>query len=346
MSFWQLTHRESLRDVVLCLNSQKNKLYHLGFSGQVFLPTLAKANENRNRKIYADFAQILIKQARKLYSKNSDVFSEINESIYALDSSTIDLCLNVFKWAKFRKQKWAIKLHTLIDIRWNIPTYIHISDGKLHDVNVLDLMEFETWAFYIMDKWYFDFKRLFKIHRSWSFFVIRLKDNTVWKRIYSSSVKKNTWVKCDQTIELWSEQKKKLYPEKLRRIKYYDSEQKKEYEFITNNFIIEAKTIADLYKSRWQVELFFKWIKQHLKIKVFWWESKNAVKTQVWISVCTYLIVAIVKRKLKLEHSLYEMLQILSISSCDKRPLLSLFSDLDYKDYQVTTQKQLKIGDF
>lgn len=344
MSFWQLTYRESLRDLVICLNSQKNKLYHLGFSWNISRTTLARVNENRDWRIYADFAQVLIKQARELYSKDSTVFTDIESSVYALDASTIDLCLSVFKWAKFRKHKAAIKLHTLIDLRWNIPTFIHITNWKCHDVKVLDVMEFEVWAFYIMDRWYFDFKRLYNIHLSSAFFVIRLKVNTKWERVYSTTVDKNTGVKCDQIIKLSWSKADKQYPDKLRRIKYYDEQWDKTYEFITNNFVIDAKVIADLYKSRWQVELFFKWIKQHLRIKVFWWESSNAVKTQVWISVCTYLLVAIVKKKIKLKESLYEILQILSINSCDKIPLESLFNKTDYKNPITRSWEQLKIG--
>ena len=300
MSFWQITYRESLRDVVICLKSQKEKLYHLWFSEKIFLSTLAKANENRNYKIYEDFAMILIKKSRQLYHQNIKVFPEILTEIYALDASTIDLCLNIFKWAYFRESKGAVKLHTLLDLRWNIPTFIHISDWKLHEVNSLDLLEMEVWAFYIMDRGYFDFERLFNINTGGWFFVIRLKKNTKWERIYSNNYEKNTGVKCDQFIRLSSKDGLKLYPKKVRRIKYYDEKTGKIYNFITNNFTLPAKTIADLYKSRWQIELFFKWIKQNLRIKTFFGYNKNAVKTQVWIAVCTYLIVAIIKKEQKI----------------------------------------------
>jgi len=344
MSFWQITYRESLRDVIICLKSQKEKLYHLWFSNEIFLPTLAKANENRNYKIYEDFAMILIEKSRKLYSWKTEIFPEIISDIYALDASTIDLCLNIFNWASFRENKGAIKLHTLLDLRWNIPTFIHISDWKLHDVNALDLVKIKPWAFYIMDRWYFDFERLFKIDTDKWFFVTRLKINTKWKRIYSNIYEENTWIKCDQIIKFSSQKWLKFYPKKLRRIKYYDKKTDKLYEFITNNFTLPAKTIADLYKSRWEVELFFKWIKQHLKIKKFWGTSQNAVKTQIWISICSYLIILIIKKELNISQSMYEILQILSINSLSKIPLNSLFEKMNYKYKSNILKKQLKLA--
>ncbi len=351
MSFWQITYRESLRDVIICLKSQKDKLYHLWFSNEIFLPTLAKANapwkkcpwgENRNYKIYEDFAMILIKKARRLYHKKIDNFKEILWDIYALDASTIDLCLNMFDWANFRENKGAIKLHTLLDLRWNIPTFIYISDWKMHDVNVLDILEIESWNFYIMDRWYFDFERFFMINNQNWFFVTRLKKNIKWKRIYSNDYEKNIWIKCYQIIKFSSEKWLKFYPKKLRRIKFYDKETEQTYEFITNNFTLWAKTITNLYKNRWQIELFFKWIKQHLKIKKFWGTSQNAVKTQIWISICTYLIIAIIKKELKITQSMYEILQILSINSLNKVALNSLFEKSYYKKTSVKLENSLK----
>lgn len=347
LSFGQFTKRDSLRDIIISLNSAGTNHYHLGFQKPVRRSTLAEANEKRNWRIYADFAKILIKKARKVYTKNSPIFREISEPIYALDASTIDLCLNVFKWAHFKKTKWAIKLHTLLDLRWNIPSYIYISDWKLHDVNILDKMNFESGAFYIMDKWYFCFWRLYNINVNWAFFLIRFKKDTVWKRLYSRKYKKGTGVKYDQVVKLYSEKWKKEYLEKVRRIKYYDSEQKKYYYFMTNNFDLDAQIIADLYKQRWQVELFFKWIKQHLKIKKFWWYSENAVKIQVWIAICSYLIVAIMKKELWIKESMYEILQILSFQVCNKVALNSLFEEKrweKYRSWNWTCSQQLKIG--
>lgn len=339
MMFGQITFRESLRSIVVCLNAQKDKLYHLGFRKNVMKTTLLRANEKRNWKIYQNFAQVLIKEARELYVGDNEFISEIDGTVYALDASTIDLCLNVFKWAKFRKKKGAIKLHTVIDLQGNIPTFIHITDGKVHDVNVLDIMEIEAKAYYIVDKGYLDFERLYKIHKASAFFIIRAKRNTQWKRVYSNKVDQSTGIRCDQTIKLTGLKPSKKYPEKLRRIKYYDENQKKYYVFLTNNFELEAKMIADLYKQRWQIELFFKWIKQHLKVKVFWGESENAVKTQVWIAICTYVLVAIMKKKLQLKQSLYEILQILSVSAFDKTQLISLFTDdelqIQVDDFQI-----------
>ena len=341
MSFGQVTFRESIRSIITCLNAQRNKLYHLGFHSNIPRKTLLDANEKRDWRIYRDFAQLLIEQARELYVGDSEFCSNLNATVYALDASTIDLCLSVFKWAKFRKTKAAIKLHTLIDLQGNIPTFIHITDGKCHDVNVLDILEFEAGAYYIMDRGYLDYKRLYKIHESLSFFIIRAKKNTKWKRVYSNKVDKSIGIRCDQIIRLIGYYTPKDYPEKLRRIKYYDSEQKKYYVFLTNNFKLEAKMMADLYKQRWQIELFFKWIKQHLKIKVFWGESSNAVKTQIWIAICTYVLVAIMKKKLKLEQSLYEILQILSVSAFDKTQLKSLFKEDGVHSETLDSQQAL-----
>ena len=341
MSFGQITFRDSFRSIITCLHSQKQKLYHLWFKSLVARKTLLDANEKRDWRIYQDFAHILIAQARKLYFNDNEFSLDLKNTVYALDASTIDLCLNVFKWAKFKKTKGAVKLHTLIDLQGNIPTFIHISDGTVHDVNVLDILDFEPGAFYIMDKGYLDFKRLYDIHKASAFFLIRAKYNTRWKRLYSRPVDKSTGVICDQVIQLTGVNSSKAYPEKLRRIKYYDKENKQYYVFLTNNFLLDAKLIADLYKARWQVELFFKWIKQHLKIKVFWGESSNAVKTQIWIAICTYLLVAIMKKKLKLKQSLYEILQILSVSAFNKIPLQSMFMEDELQKIQGDNQQSL-----
>jgi hypothetical protein len=326
MSFGQLTNRESLRDTVSCLLAHQKKLYHLGIRFSPQLSTLALANENRNWRIYADFAQVLLNQARLLYfDDNLDL--EIPNKIYALDSTTIDLCLNVFWWASFRKHKAAVKLHTLLDLRGNLPSFIHVSDGTMHDVNILDHLIFEPLAIYLMDKGYLDFERLFAMHLAKSFFVMRAKTNLAFRVIESNKVEKQTGLRCDQTIKLITYKSRKSYPENLRRIKYYDKEQRKTYVFLTNNFEISAIEIALLYKYRWQIELFFKWIKQHLKIKRFWGISENAVKTQIWIAICNYLMVAIIKKELKIEKSMYEILQIISVSIFDKSQLNQLLSE-------------------
>ncbi len=327
MMFGQLTYREGIRDIISCLNAHKSKIYHLGLKKIVVHTSLTRANENRDWRIWADFARYLIKTARPLYLEDSDFTLELENTVYALDSSTIDLCLNVFKWAKFRKKKAAVKIHTMIDLRGNIPVFLEITDGKVHDVNILDQIDFEPGAFYIIDKGYYDFERLHKINQSKAFFVIRAKKNMKFKRLYSSPVDKSTGLRCDQTIKLTGNKTSVAYPEKLRRIKFYDKDKPKTYTFLTNNFEVDALDITKLYKNRWQIELFFKWIKQHLKIKKFWGQSENAVKTQIWIAVCTYLIIAILKKKLNLDKSLYEILQILSVSLFDKTPVNQLLSD-------------------
>lgn len=342
MAFAQLTYRESLRDIEACLNAQNSKLYHMGIRADVSRSTLAYANETKDWRIYADFAQVLIAIARPLYL-DQDLGLEIKEALYALDSSTIDLCLASFPWAKFRKTKGAVKLHTLLDLRGSIPTFIHISDGKLHDVNVLDLLLIEAGAFYIMDRGYLDFLRLYQITQALAFFVTRAKSNFAFERIYSHPVDKETGVLCDQTIKLSNSLVSKNYPEKLRRIKFYDKEKNKKLVFLTNNFSLPALTIAKLYKSRWQVELFFKWIKQHLRIKVFYGTSENAVKTQIWIAVSTYILVAILKKRLNLEQSLYTILQVLSVNVFEKIPIQQLFAGNDYKNKNTSTSNQLNL---
>jgi hypothetical protein len=325
LSFGQMTHRESLRDIVLCLQSHEHKLYHLGLTHGVKKSTLADANENRDWKIYADFAQLLIAKARKIYASSSDTTIELDNVVYALDSTTIDLCLSVFWWAKFRKHKAAIKLHTLFDVKCQIPCFIHITEGLVHDVNVLDVLNFEADAFYVMDRGYIDWTRLYQLHLAGSFFVVRAKDNLAFQRVYSHSVDKATGLRCDQTIKLKNYYPGKNYPNYLRRIKYYDKEHDQEYVYLTNHFEASALQISILYLNRWKVEIFFKWIKQHLKIKTFWGESDNAVKTQIWIAVCTFVLVAIVKHKFNILHSMNEILQILSVSAFDKTPVNQLF---------------------
>ena len=329
MVFGQITQRESLRDTVTCLRAHQNKLYHLGFNHKVSRAALAKANERRNFRVYANFAQTLIAKARQLYVDDNDFSLEIENTVYALDATTIDLCLSVFWWAKFRQTKAAVKLHTMLDLRGDIPTFIQITDGKTHDVNVLDQITFEPSAIYLMDRGYLDFERLFKIQSASAYFVTRAKKNTAFRRIYSRQVDKQTGLRCDQTIKLTTYYSAKDYPEKLRRIKYFDKEHEKTYVFLTNNFEVSAIEIALLYKHRWKIELFFKWIKQHLKIKTFWGQTKNAVKTQIWIAICTYLLVAIAKKELKIERNLYEILQILSVSVFDKTPLNQLLNQCE-----------------
>ncbi len=344
MSFGQLTNRESLRDTVTCLSAQRRKLYHLGIRHLVNRSTLADANEKRDWRIYADYARILIEQAHCL-DLTDDIGLEISNTIYALDATTIDLCLSVFWWAPFRKTKAAVKMHTLLDLRGNIPTFIQITDGKTHDVNILDELIFEPRAIYLMDKGYLDFARLYRINAASAFFVTRAKTNLAFARRYSHQVDASLGLRCDQTIKLTTPKTSKAYPEKLRRVKYYDEEQEKMYVFLTNNFDITALEVALLYKHRWQVELFFKWIKQHLKIKSFWGERENAVKTQIWIAICTYLMVAITKKELRIERNLYEILQIISVSIFDKTPIKQLLLDCDLQNSPEPFSKELYLFD-
>ena len=346
MAFAQLSYRESLRDIESCLRSMKNKLYHMGIRGNVSRSTLADANEKRDWRIYADFAQVLIHIARELYS--GDEFDvELDEIVYALDASTIDLCLSLFPWAKFRKTKSAVKLHTLLDLRGNIPAFISITDGKVHDVNILDELIPEPGSFYIMDRGYLDFKRLYTLNQFRAFFVIRSKTNTKFRRLYSFVVDKSIGLRCDQTIVLTGRDSATDYPEKLRRVKYYDAEIDKRFSFLTNNFIVSAYIIAELYKCRWQVELFFKWIKQHLRIKSFYGTSENAVKTQIWIAISVNVLVAIVKKHLKLDNmSLYTILQVLSVTLFEKTQLLQMLTESNYNKVVDSTDNQLKLFDY
>jgi len=340
MAFAQLTYRESLRDIEACLRAQQNKLYHMGFRGGISRNTLANANKTRDWRIYADFAQSLIQTARKLYV-DEEIGVDLNNTVYALDATTIDLCLSVFPWAHFRSTKAAVKLHTLLDLRGSIPTFIHISDGKMHDVNVLDLLIPEPGAFYVMDRGYMDFSRLYKLHLGSAFFVTRAKSNLKFQRVYSHPIDKSLGLKCDQTVILTGFYATKDYPEKIRRIKYYDQTTDKTFVFLTNNFSLPAETIAELYRCRWQVELFFKWIKQHLRIKSFFGTSENAVKTQIWIAVAVYVQVAILKKRLNLDLSLYTILQILSVTIFENIPLNQLFSGDDRHNFEPHSSNQL-----
>jgi hypothetical protein len=316
----------------------------MGIRANVSRNTLSNANKVRDWRIYADFAQSLIHTARKMYSKE-DFGVELDQTVYALDATTIDLCLSVFPWAKFRKTKAAIKLHTLMDLRGSIPSFIHISDGRLHDVNVLDQLIPEPGSFYIMDRGYLDFERLYMLNQSAAFFVIRAKSNLQFRRLYSHPVKKTTGLKCDQTIVLTGFYSYKNYPEKLRRIKYYDIETDKTLVFLTNNFSLSPLTITELYRCRWQIELFFKWIKQHLRIKSFFGITENAVKTQIWVAVSVYVLVAIIKKRLDLEISLYTILQILSVTIFERLPLLQLLTECDYRTNNAEMYKQLNLFD-
>ena len=330
MTFAQLTYRESLRDIETCLRAMQNKLYHIGIRSKISRSTLADANQNRDWRIYADFAYILIDKAKELY-RDDKFFKELDETVYALDSTTIDLCLSLFPWAKFRKTKSAIKIHTLLDLQNNIPSFISITDGSVHDVNILDELITEIGAFYIVDKGYIDFERLYNLNNNSAYFVTRAKSNFQFKRIYSQQVdNKSLGLICDQSIVLKGFYPSKDYPDKLRRIKYFDPQNNRRLVFLTNNFRLPAMTIANLFKQRWQIELFFKWIKQNLKIKSFYGNTPNAVKTQVCIAISVYVLLAIIKKKLKIEHSLYTFLQLISISVFEKTPIISMFSDSNY----------------
>ena len=320
MAFAQLTYRESLRDIEACLRSMQGKLYHLGFRGKVARSTLADANETHDWRIFADFAQVLIGIARPLHACDP-IGVDLEQSLYALDSTTIDLCLSLFPWAKFRRHKAAVKMHTLLDLHGNIPTFIRVTSGEVHDVNILDEIMPEAGAFYVMDRGYIDFQRLYVFTLSSAFFVVRTKENVLLQRRYSHPVDKSTGVRSDQTVILTSFESASAYPDALRRVSYFDVETNKRLKFLTNNFVLPALTIAQIYKCRWQVELFFKWIKQHLRIKAFYGTSENAVKTQIWIAVSVYVLVAIVRKRLGLEASLYQILQILSVTLFEKTPI-------------------------
>ncbi len=344
MAFAQLTYRESLRDIEACLRSAQRKLYHMGFRSNVSRNTLAHANQIRDWRIYADFAQILIGKARRLYA-NDSFGVELNQTAYALDSTTIDLCLSLFPWAKFRAHKAAVKLHTLLDLRGSIPSLIIITHGKVHDVKILDQLIFEPGAFYIIDRGYLDFDRLYAIHQASAFFVTRAKSNFRFRRLYSQPVDKSTGVQSDQIIILEGFYSKKAYPDKLRRIRYFDTNQNKRFVFLTNNLTLPALTIAQLFQCRWQIEIFFKWIKQHLRIKAFYGTTENAVKTQIWIAITIYVLVAIVKKQLKIELSLYTILQILSVTLFEKTPILEALSVIQPQESEGVLCNQLNLFD-
>jgi hypothetical protein len=341
MAFAQLTYREGLRDVEACLRAQSGKLYHLGFRGKVSRSALADANESRDWRIYCEFAQALIRIARPLYADEA-IGVDLSDTVYALDSTTIDLCLSLFPWAGFRKTKAAVKLHTLLDVRGGIPSFIHISHGRFHDVNVLDLLITEPGAFYLMDRAYLDFDRLYALHQAGSFFVTRSKSNTQFRRLYSRPVDRRTGLICDQIVEFTVFYSQKDYPERLRRIRYHDDDGRKLI-FLTNNMILPAITICDLYRLRWQVELFFKWIKQHLRIKRFFGTSDNAVKTQVWIAVSVYVLVAIIRKRLNLPLSLYAILQILSVTPFENAPLFQLLTESQHDEFSSANANQLNL---
>jgi hypothetical protein len=340
MAFAQLTYRDGLRDIEACLRSLGGKLYHMGFHGRVSRSTLADANDAHDWRIYADFAQVLIRMARPLYASDP-IGVDLDQSLYALDSTTIDLCLALFPWAKFRRHKAAVKMHTLLDLHGNIPTFISITSGKVHDVNILDEIAPDAGAFYVMDRGYVDFERLYIFTLSSAFFVVRTKSNVLIQRRYSHPVDKTTGVRSDHTVILTAINSVKAYPDQLRRVSYLDVKTKKRFKFLTNNFMLPALTIAQIYKSRWQVELFFKWIKQHLRIKAFYGTSENAVKTQIWIAVSIYVLVAIVRKRLGLEASLYQILPILSVTLFEKTPILRALQVSDYKNEQGDPGNQL-----
>jgi hypothetical protein len=340
MVFAQLTYRESLRDIEACLGAMRAKLYHMGFRSRVRRSTLADANDAHDWRIYADFAQVLIATARPLYAAEP-MGVELEQSLYALDSTTIDLCLSLFPWARFRKHKAAVKMHTLLDLRGNIPAFIHITNGKVHDVNVLDQFLPESGAFYVMDRGYIDFERLYRFTLESAFFVVRAKTNVLLRRRYSHPVDPATGVRSDQTVVLASLESASVYPDALRKVSYVDAETGKQFVFLTNNFALPATTIAAIYKQRWQVELFFKWIKQHLRIKAFYGTSENAVKTQIWIAVSAYVLVAIVRKRLAVEASLYQILQVFSLTLFEKTPILRALQKIDCRDDLPSQANQL-----
>src|SRR5713101_18807 len=344
MAFAQLTYRESLRDIEACLRSMQGKLYHLGFRGKVARSTLADANESHDWRIFADFAQALIAIARPLHARDP-IGVDLEQSLYALDSTTIDLCLSLFPWARFRRRKAAVKMHTLLDLHGNIPTFIRVTSGDVHDVNLLDVILPEAGAFYVLDRGYIDFQRLFVFTLSSAFFVVRTKSNVLLQRRYSHPVDKSTGVLSDQTVILSSLESATAYPDTLRKVSYFDAERNKRLKFLTNNFVLPARTIADIYRQRWQVELFFKWIKQHLRIKAFYGTSENAVKTQIWIALSMYVLVAIVKKRIALEASLHQILQILSVMLFEKTPILQALQPPDSQTDLLASANQLILFD-
>lgn len=344
MAFAQLTYRESLRDIEACLRSMQNKLYHMGIRGKISRSTLAHANERRDWRIFADFAQVLIHQARSLYA-DDDFGVELDQTVYALDSTTIDLCLSLFPWARFQKGKAAIKLHTSLDLRGSIPTVVKITDARVYELCLLDELIPEPWCFYIMDRGYLDFARLYTLNLFNSYFVIRARSNIKFRRIYSRAVDKNKGLRCDQIIALTGVFSPQYYPEKLRRVRFFDAENNHHLTFLTNNFILPAYTIAQLYKCRWQIELFFRWIKQHLRIKSFYGRTENAVKTQIWIAISVYVLVAIIKKRLNIEMSLYTFLQIFSVTVFEKVYILEVLREFSDTEQPDDSSKQLNLFD-
>jgi hypothetical protein len=343
MAFGQLTHRESLSDTVLCLSVNEQKLYHLGIGDAIVKSTLSKANENRDCNIYSDLAKLLIKEAKQLYADDNELEVKIDNPVFAIDATTIDMCLSAFTWAKFRTTKSGIKVHTQLDLKSAIPEFVHITNAAVHEVNILDKIVYLPDGFYILDRGYTDFKRLYNIHKADAFFIIRAKDNLNFNRISSCTPEKIRGVLCNQVIRLNNYYAVKDYPEKIRRIKFYDKQTDKVLVFLTNNFELKATDIAQLYKHRWRIELFFKWIKQHLKIKSFWGRTENAVKTQIWIAISTYVLVAIAKKRFKLQQSLYEILQIISICIFERTPIPELFNNSKQQDFKELKHNQLNI---
>jgi hypothetical protein len=341
MLFGQLSNRDSLSDLVMCLTTQRDKWYHLGMGMGLSKSNLAYANEHRDWRIFAEYAYILIAEARAICTPNEDFDLKIEGNVYAVDSTTVDLCLSVFWWAKFRKNKAAVKIHTQFDVKTDIPSFIYITDGSVHDVNFMDIINYEIGAYYVLDKGYIDFSRLYLIHQSNAYFVTRLKDNGNYRRLYSAAVDRSTGVICDQTIKLNNYQAAKDYPDKFRRIKYYDELTDNTFEFATNNFFLAALDIAKLYKHRWSVELFFKWVKQHLRVKSFWGYSDNAVRIQIYTAIIAYVTVAIMKEKLKIKHTNYEILQVLSITLLNKIQLQQLFQETYLQDFKELIDNQL-----
>ena len=342
MAFAQLTFRESLRDIECCLRAMKDKLYHMGIRGRISRSTLADANEKRDWRIYRDFAHVLIRHAKKLYA-DDDFGVQLNETVYALDATIIDLCLSVFPWAKFRKTKAAVKLHTLLDLRGAIPSFVAITAGSIHELNILDRLLPEIGAIYIMNRGYLDFERLFMLDQTPAFFIVRAKSNTRLRRLYSHPVDKSCGLRCDQIVIPQGYYSRKAYPAKLRRIKYFDDKQHKNLAFLTNHMSLPALTVAELYRRRWQIEIFFKWIKQHLRIKAFYGTSENAVKTQIWIAISVYVLVAIVKKRMKMQLSLYTILQIFSLTLFEKKSILQVLTETEYKNKITSSHMQLKL---
>ena len=345
MSFGQLSFRESLRDIIICLTAQHEKLYHLGFRTVVRRSTLSDANEARDWRIYRDYALILIQETRSIYVDDTSFTLDLEGTVFVVDSTTIEMCLNIFPWARYAKKQAAIKLNMGLDLKGNIPAFFDFSSAKENDMHFLDRIIYEAGSYYVLDRGYGDFKRLNTIHRAQAFFVTRARRNTVFRRIYSNDVDKSSGVKCDQVIYLSGYTAEERYPEKLRRIKYVDAETQHVYVFLTNQFDVPAQTVADIYKHRWQVELFFRWIKQHLSVKSFWGRSQNSVKTQICIALCTYLLVAIMKKRLGIKRSSYEILQILSVSLFDKTPMVELISEFNLLEIETPIQNQAMLWD-